>query len=392
VKVWIRGLDFDSAQKISFRYGNESSNINLKVGSLNNESVYFFEAKTAAELAKLATLGVSATADFRLDNKLSLLVQSSSKDAGAAAEVVSKNIELSIYRPIGAPSIDLDPVVNPGLSSLGAAEVSTKAAIPFKVLMPEDLPDGIGLEDVSILLTGAPELGYFVIKTGEGAAQIPSPVGASLGEGGVWLFRADELLNADGTSKRLILIDTEQDGIVKNLVAQAFIADSVGGTTAASEQDRYNVTFDVDFVDDTDPLILSLSGGTINSSAVNTSANNAISFELESLSGGIERPTYWVSGNAQSLSGFAFLVKPGVAANQKIGLSELYSDFDELAGTNRIFAADGVITSSELNGASLWFDADTDAFIDTGELVSLNALPDLGVAHSSQWLSLTNPR
>ena len=121
-------------------------------------------------------------------------------------------------------------------------------------------------------------------------------------------------------------------------------------------------------------MILSLSGGAISSSAVNN-----ISFELESLSSGLERPTYWVTGDAQALSGFAYLVKPGVTANQKVGLDSLYSDFNELAGTNRALAADGVITASELSGVSLWFDKDTDAFIDAGELVSLNALPNFTV-------------
>ncbi|NBX71283.1 MAG: hypothetical protein EBQ98_05185, partial [Actinobacteria bacterium] len=82
VKVWVKGLTSTSAQTISFKYGSETTPILLKVGVLNNESVYFFEAKTAAELAKLATLNVSATSDFRLDNKLSLLVESSSKDTG----------------------------------------------------------------------------------------------------------------------------------------------------------------------------------------------------------------------------------------------------------------------------------------------------------------------
>jgi len=68
-----------------------------------------------------------------------------------------------------------------------------------------------------------------------------------------------------------------------------------------------------------------------------------------------------------------------VIADQKIGLNSLYSDFDELAGANRALAADGVITASELSGVSLWFDKDTDAFIDAGELVSLNALPNFTV-------------
>ncbi|NDH48224.1 MAG: hypothetical protein EBX99_10410, partial [Acidimicrobiia bacterium] len=104
VKVWVKGLTSTSAQTINFKYGSETTPILLKVGVLNNESVYFFEAKTAAELAKLATLNVSATSDFRLDNKLSLLVESSSKDGSAAAATVSKTIDLSIYRPIGAPT------------------------------------------------------------------------------------------------------------------------------------------------------------------------------------------------------------------------------------------------------------------------------------------------
>jgi len=117
VKVWVKGLTSTSAQTISFKYGSETTPILLKVGVLNNESVYFFEAKTAAELAKLATLNVSATSDFRLDNKLSLLVESSSKDTGVAAETVSKTIDLSIYRPIGAPTLDLNPTGNPGLPS-----------------------------------------------------------------------------------------------------------------------------------------------------------------------------------------------------------------------------------------------------------------------------------
>jgi calmodulin len=86
-----------------------------------------------------------------------------------------------------------------------------------------------------------------------------------------------------------------------------------------------------------------------------------------------------VTGDAANLSGFAYLVKPNVVANSKIDLSGLYSDFNELAGTNRTLAADGVITASELSGVSLWFDKDSDAFIDTGELVSLNALPNFAV-------------
>jgi len=167
--------------------------------------------------------------------------------------------------------------------------------------------------------------------------------------------------------------------MVNNLVAQAFIADATGGTTAASGQDKYNVTFKVGGIDNTDPLILSLSGGAISSSAVNTTASNAIRFDLEPLMDGLERPTYWVTGDAQALSGFAYLVKPGVTAGQQIGLNNLYSDFDELAGTNRALAADGVITASELSGVSLWFDKDTDAVIDAGELVSLNALPNFTV-------------
>jgi len=126
-------------------------------------------------------------------------------------------------------------------------------------------------------------------------------------------------------------------------------------------------------------LILSLSGGAISSNAVNTTADNAISFELESLATGLERPTHWVTGDAQALSGFAYLVKSGVTENQKIGLSGLYSDFNELAGTNRALAADGVITASELSGVSLWFDKDADAFIDAGELRSLDALPNFTV-------------
>jgi uncharacterized cupredoxin-like copper-binding protein len=383
VKVWVKGLTSTSAQTINFKYGSETTPILLKVGVLNNESVYFFEAKTAAELAKLATLNVSATSDFRLDNKLSLLVESSSKDGSAAAATVSKTIDLSIYRPIGAPTLDLNPTGNPGLSSgttnIGAVEVGTKAAIPFSATLPANLPAGVSYENVSILLTGAPNLGYFAVKTGTGSNASFAPVGASLGEGGVWLFRASDIINSNGTSKPLVLIDAQQSGAVNNLVAQAFIADPTGGTTAASGQDKYNVTFKVGGIDNTDPLILSLSGGAISSSAVNTTANNAISFELESLSAGLERPTYWVTGDAQALSGFAYLVKPGVAANQKIGLSSLYSDFNELAGANRVLAADGVITASELSGVSLWFDQDSDAFIDTGELVSLNALPNFSV-------------
>ena len=112
---------------------------------------------------------------------------------------------------------------------------------------------------------------------------------------------------------------------------------------------------------------------------MNTTASNAISFELEYLSVGLERPTYWVTGDAQALSGFAYLVKPGVTENQQIGLSSLYSDFNELAGKDRALAADGVITAAELSGVSLWFDKDSDAFIDTGELVSLDDLPNFTV-------------
>ncbi len=382
VKVWVKGLTDPSV--ISFKYGTETTPITLAIGTLNNESVYFFEAKTDAELAKLATLNVSATTDFRLGNKLSLLVESSSKDTGVAAATVSKSIDLSIYRPIGAPTLDLNPTGNPGLptgtDNIGAVEVGTKATIPFSVTLPANLPSNVSYDNVSILLTGAPGLGYFAVKNGSGSSASFTTVGASLGEGGVWLFRASDIIDSNGTSKSLVLIsEALSETVVNNLGAQAFISDATGGTTAASGQDKYNVTFKVGGIDNTDPLILSLSGDPISSSAVNTTASNAISFELESLSDGLERPTYWVTGDAQALSGFAYLVKPGVTENQQIGLDSLYSDFNELAGTNRALAADGVITAAELSGVSLWFDKDSDAFIDAGELVSLNALPNFTV-------------
>ncbi|NDD26542.1 MAG: hypothetical protein EB103_06755, partial [Actinobacteria bacterium] len=381
VKVWVKGLTSTSAQTINFKYGSETTPILLKVGVLNNESVYFFEAKTAAELAKLSTLNVSATSDFRLDNKLSLLVESSSKDTGVVAATVSKTIDLSIYRPVVAPTLDLDPALNKGNVSIGESTVQTKSLIPLQVDLPSSLPvvtqtvtnlavngsitingltftnktastllasevaqkfstngiaealsanasssgysgkwdtstyksttqiagdkltlNVINYDDVSVLVTGAPPQAYFTVLQNSSYV----PVGASLGGGdGVWLFKASDIINSDGTSKKLVLINGGAD-TSGTLSAQAFIADPRGGTTASSNLDQYKVTFSVLAQDKSDPLILSLSGDPIRSSVI-----TGIEFDIDPAAG-VERPTYWVTGDAKALSGFAYLVKPGV--------------------------------------------------------------------------------
>ncbi len=121
------------------------------------------------------------------------------------------------------------------------------------------------------------------------------------------------------------------------------------------------------YQDSSDPLVLSLGGTPITSSAITGAA-----FELDALLNGAESPTYWLSGNPIDKTGYAFLVKPGVANGTTLTLSNLYTDFAELYAKPGVDVSDGKLSGAELTGLSLWFDANSNAVLDNGELVSIS--------------------
>jgi hypothetical protein len=86
-----------------------------------------------------------------------------------------------------------------------------------------------------------------------------------------------------------------------------------------------------------------------------------------------------LSGNPIDKTGYAFLVKPGAAVGTTLTLSNLYTDFAELYAKPGVDVSDGKISGAELTGLSLWFDANSNAVLDNGELVSISALSNFSI-------------
>ena len=71
---------------------------------------------------------------------------------------------------------------------------------------------------MSVLVTGAPPQAYFAIQS-----NVNTPVGASLGgNDGVWLFKASDIINSDGTAKKLILLNAGAIQSIRSLPKHLF--------------------------------------------------------------------------------------------------------------------------------------------------------------------------
>jgi hypothetical protein len=257
--------------KLKFTGISATSDLNLKLDgadlAITQTGSDYVASIPTDKISKLSTLTVSSSKDFRLTNSVKMVVEATSVDgtgAGAAAGAVStKTVDLSIYQPISAPTFNLSGEVN----------AITKLAVPYTLSLPSGLPAGIPLDSVSMMVNGVPSLAYFATREGTTL----KPIGASLGEGGVWLFKASELLNTNGTQKPLALINSAETRNSSNgtvvqvpISGQAFINDPIGGSTAQSASRSFKVSFAVDrgYIDSSDPLVLSLGGTPIASSAI----------------------------------------------------------------------------------------------------------------------------
>ena len=375
-RIEISGIQ--STQDLTFTLGAGES---LKTLAVTSDGQSFGVEVPAADVSQLSSLRVSSANDYRGAEKVTLTIKAIATDAFPANGVVysdvaeaSQTVSLSIYQPVGVPTFNLGPDV----------EAITQGAIAFKLSLPELWVNGLGdvsYDDTSVLMTGVPSTAYFAVKSGGS----PVPVGATLGEGGVWLFAGSDIYQGV-TPKTLYIINGGSVAITNgSMSATAYIADPTGGTTNQSLSDTLTLNFDPEsetYKDASDPVILSLNG-----EALSSSQAGGFSFELNSSVTGVETPTYWVSGDATNLSGFAFLVRPGVGEGEVDALADLYADFAEVA----LFDADqnGVVTASELSVedafASLWFDkvdSDTgvvDGFAQQGELVSLEGFEDFAI-------------
>jgi hypothetical protein len=364
--------------KLKFTGISATTDLNLKLDgadlAITKTGSDYVASIPTDKIGKLSTLTVSSSKDFRLTNSVKMVVEATSIDgtgAGAAASAVStKTVDLSIYQPISAPTFNLSGEVN----------AITKLAVPYTLSLPTSLPAGIRHDSVSVVVNGVPSLAYFATR--EGTERALKPIGASLGQGGVWLFKASELLNTDGTQKPLALINSAEtknnngDVLQVPISGQAFINDPIGGSTAQSASRSFKVSFAVDkgYTDSTDPLVLSLGGTPIASSAI-----TGASFELDALLNGAESPTYWLTGNPIDKTGYAFLVKPGAAVDTTLTLNHLYTDFAELYAKSGVDVSDGKISGAELTGLSLWFDANSNAVLDSNELVPIGALSNFSI-------------
>ncbi|WP_146178989.1 hypothetical protein, partial [Limnohabitans sp. Jir61] len=315
---------------------------------------------------------VSTTDDYRASGALKLNVTATSTEVNArvgasdATKDVTSIVTLNVYQKIEAPTLHVEADYLGGF-------VTT---LPVTLTLPDHVPAGVTENNVSLLITSVPDGAYFqVINPTSGELHL---VGASLGTGGVWMISASDI-----TGMKLQLVDPMLDSaqttsLESTLSFQAFISDPVAGTSNQTASESMHLTFDPT-VAAADPLVLSLSGAAISSSLV---TDLSVNVDLNQSLSGVERPIYWLNGDANALTGFAFLVKPGANTADGVTLSELYKDFGELVGE---FTAQGQthITANELvsryGDIKLWFDSSDLGKVDSGELINLSDLPNFAI-------------
>ncbi len=301
-----------------------------------------------ADLALLGQLALVSENDYRGTNALQLTVTATATDktdpgSSGVDAAVSMMTVVTAIKPIATPTVTLDKQIVNG-------SAGTEIDLGLEVTFPEEPPDGATL---ALLVRGVPEDAYFTLVSGGVASQ----VGATIGNG-IWILSADDL-PAAGEGLHLVWPAAAQvDASEPTLAFQAFATDPEGGTGSASAPTSLTLELDGLMID---PLVLSVSGAALRSSALAPQAR----FELDASLAGEERPLYWPGGADDN--NYAFLARSGSVS----GLSDLFADFAELAAKDS--NADGSVSAAELAGTRLWFDRDRDTEVDAGELELLPA-------------------
>lgn len=370
LKVTVSNLTAAQKSAVSFTV-TDANGVDQVLELKTSGSKLYFEV-SPTQVPYLSSLSVKTTLDLRGSKALSLHVDSTVTDGTVSAtfgQPVTSDIPLTVYQPVGQPSFTFNA---PELTS-AAVEVP----IAFHLNLPPSLPDGIGIANVSVLMTGVPSGAYF---TANGVS-----VGASLGTGGAWLLSGADL-QAAGQSLTLINPDAGVAGQSNpTLTAQAFITDPVGGTS--NQQDLASSTKLV-FNSLLDPLVLSVNATPV----VSVAAAGDMSVQMTSASPGLEKPLSWLAYDPAQQQDYGFLVKSSYVDGSAIDFDkDLFHDFSALRAAVSDTNADGVLSATELTDkVEIWTDKNLDGKVNTGELqvissnskitISLNETPAVASA------------
>ena len=313
------------------------------------------------KVADLSDLKFSSSTDFRNENSIQIQIYSTVKDQATNSNasdtkgfLYPTTIELTAYQKVGEPLFDF--------TANNIIDIDTQVEIAYSLTLPTNLSSGsVGYGDVSVMFTGVPDGSYFMVNG--------KTVGASLGDGGVWIISGDDLSD---NKNPLVLINPNAGASGSNptLTAQAFISDTEALTSNQQlAADSLKLKFDPTL---SDPLVLSVNSSEIISSSIKV----PVGFDLNDKADGLEQPLAWLSYDASFLQ--SFLIKSELLSlssdNQSIRLStHLFADFNELESYIDDSNNNQILDSKEISDKKigLWTDLDVDGRVDSGELVLL---------------------
>lgn len=337
------GASLSATQRdsLSFTLGEGTTGLKLDADGVLSVS--------ADKVPSLSSLKISSTLDFRGNDALLVSVTAQSKDDKSIAEV-TKTSTVTIYQPVAAPEFLLGDTTHAVSGNPAGIE------IPFKLTLAADA--AVSYSNVSVLFQHVPDNAYFMVKTGN----VCQSVGATLGDGGVWLISGSDLQPVNGVAPKLLLISPDDVGsgkvLTAELSAQAFVTDPMSGTSNQSAEAQLAMTLDDTLPAIADPLVLSLDGSAL------TSLDGNVAFDIDTSKAGTETALSWVRGDATNSTGFAFLVKQSGYDKLQAGgtvtqltMDDLYVDFADLVARSAAGAlTDGKLTGAEIGKAWLWFD------------------------------------
>lgn len=192
---------------------------------------------SAEAISSLKDLRVSSTKDFRGDGELNVSTVFTVTDGVVERSDPAVISTLSIFQEVPQVEFKFSEYQYGTGQGDGAVQYELRgeaeAEIKFSLDKPLDMPDGIGLDAVTILVSNVPSDAYFVVGS--------TPVGAAIGETGLWVFSASDLFagntwaqgppESGGLKMVGLLVNVPSSGAIMS--ASAFVVDALGGTSAS---------------------------------------------------------------------------------------------------------------------------------------------------------------
>uniref|UniRef100_UPI00404739A0 hypothetical protein n=1 Tax=Mariniflexile sp. TaxID=1979402 RepID=UPI00404739A0 len=341
----------------------------------------------ADAFALLTNLSVRSDKDFRGEGVLNVSTVFTVTDGGVQRSDPAVSSTLSIFQEVPQVEFKFSEYQYGTGQGDGAVQYELRgeaeAEIKFSLDKPLDMPDGIGLDAVTILVSNVPSDAYFVVGS--------TPVGAAIGETGLWVFSASDLFagntwaqgppESGGLKMVGLLVNVPSSGAIMS--ASAFVVDALGGTSA-SQPVASEMLGGINLASEnmSDPLVFSWTGEDVAAIRLDTSDPTGadpddriyIDFDKDGKS---DLASAWLT--QPDAEKYSFLVRSGDGApvvGQTITLDNLFETFSDLSlalglTDPLVIGPDDFKDNSGSQLVQLWTDSDVDGVVDAGELEEL---------------------